>query len=254
MEPRTKQQDLPRIHFLRQRYAINGSPEGKWTARAHRILVKQLQDSLASLRRLTSAHLYWVPGHADVDGNEAADQLAKQGATANPPANLSLDQAKSGLNSPPSPSSPDYARPPAAKKARMEDLHPESPGPGRAVSMLVRRGQRTRRPPRTFFPGIEFSVLPQTSRKRTRTDSKLAAPNVWKAYLANIQDYIYPDNWPEGYPCIHGCIPSRLSLPDCHRCRRAIREHNILPSLRTSHNPSESFLELPDLPFSLTEP
>ena len=210
--------------FCDNRYAISVT-DGRWTARSHRSLVKQLQDSLVSLRKLTSVHLYWVPGHADIAGNEAADQLAKQGA--NLPASLPPDPSLTDPT-PPSPNLPDLTTPPVAKKPRTEDQR-TALDPSRAGNAPARRGQRTRQPVRKLFPGVDFSAIHQTSRKRPRTDEAIVSS-------------IFPTNRPPLQPCIHGCLPiDRISLPKCPLCVEDVRRLITLPE--------SSHVELPELPW-----
>ena len=210
--------------FCDNRYAISVT-DGRWTARSHRPLVKQLQDSLESLRKLTSVHLYRVPGHADIAGNEAADQLAKQGA--NPPASHPPDPCLTDPTPPP-PNFPDLATPPVAKKPRTEDQR-TALDPSRAGNAPARRGHRTRQPVRKLFPGVDFSAIHQTSRKRPRTDEAVVSS-------------IFPTNRPPLQPCIHGCLPiDRISLPKCPLCVEDVRRLITLPE--------SSHVELPELPW-----
>ncbi len=74
----------PEHIFCDNRYAL-GVADGKWKAKAHRPLVTHIQSTVASLRVLTAVLLLWVPGHADVEGNEVADRLAKGAALSTHP-------------------------------------------------------------------------------------------------------------------------------------------------------------------------
>ena len=53
---------------------------GEWSTQSNVDLVKEAQACLAELSKHATVHLMWVPGHADVYGNEVADRLAKRGA------------------------------------------------------------------------------------------------------------------------------------------------------------------------------
>lgn len=66
--------------FCDNRYAISVA-DGKWQARAHRPLVAKLNLAFNTLSKQLPVHLLWVPGHADIHENEAADKLARRGAT-----------------------------------------------------------------------------------------------------------------------------------------------------------------------------
>ncbi|WP_443057097.1 RNase H family protein [Streptomyces sp. IBSBF 2390] len=43
-------------------------------------LVKECRSSLAQLQSVNSVRICWVPGHADLRGNEEADRLARFGS------------------------------------------------------------------------------------------------------------------------------------------------------------------------------
>ena len=41
---------------------------------------RAIHDNLIHIARTNRVHFFWVPGHAEVEGNELADRLAKRGA------------------------------------------------------------------------------------------------------------------------------------------------------------------------------
>jgi len=52
-----------------------------WDANAHMLLIQEIQDLWREVERKgTRITLDWSPGHADIEGNEIADRLAKEGA------------------------------------------------------------------------------------------------------------------------------------------------------------------------------
>ena len=129
---------------------------------------------------------------------------------------------------PPPPNLPDLTTPPVAKKPRTEDQR-TALDPSRAGNAPARRGQRTRQPVRKLFPGVDFSAIHQTSRKRPRTDEAVVSS-------------IFPTNRPPLQPCIHGCLPiDRISLPKCPLCVEDVRRLITLPE--------SSHVELPELPW-----
>ena len=67
--------------FSDNQYALNVSI-GKWKAKAHRPLIANIIELITFLRQRSHLTISWVPGHADIEGNEVADKLAKQGALA----------------------------------------------------------------------------------------------------------------------------------------------------------------------------
>jgi hypothetical protein len=61
----------------------------EWVAKSNLVLIRQAQTLLCRLKQRFATHLLWVPGHAQIPGNEIADWLAKRGAqgtsTCDPP-------------------------------------------------------------------------------------------------------------------------------------------------------------------------
>jgi hypothetical protein len=219
-----------------------GVADGKWTAKAHRPLVTQIQCAWASLRQLTAVLLLWVPGHADVEGNEAADRLAK-GAAQEAVMGTARAAPPGPVPAPPLPLHLPLHTPPTHPPPPQDPDTPHSPRPtGGTLRRSMRVRMPTYKPARVLFPGLVFSATPP-SRKRTRPQLEDSARrSIWQPFLADIHSYIYPVNWPPLLACIHGCVPTdRISRPNCPLCVEAVRRYVTLPE--------SSHMELPDLPW-----
>jgi ribonuclease HI len=78
--------------FIDNQYAIKTTVK-EWVAKSNLDLIHQAQTLLCRLKQRFPTHLLWVPGHAQIPGNEIADWLAKRGAQGNstcdpPPENI----------------------------------------------------------------------------------------------------------------------------------------------------------------------
>jgi hypothetical protein len=131
--------------FVDNQYALNVSL-GKWQAKAHRPLIANIHDLISALRPSTNLTIGWVPGHANVDGNEQADMLAKQGARACLPAPV--------------------AAPPPTSQRSQGPTHPASPWPERSPHAEgvpspppARYRLRSRPQSRRLAPDIDFSFF-----------------------------------------------------------------------------------------------
>ena len=131
--------------FVDNQYPLNVSI-GKWQAKAHRPLIAKIHELIAALRQTTNLTIGWVPGHANVDGNEQADMLAKQGARACLPAPA--------------------ATPPPTRQRSQDPTHPASPRPERSPHAEevpspppARYSLRCRPQPRRLAPDIDFSFF-----------------------------------------------------------------------------------------------
>ena len=69
----------PVFVFIDNKYAIESANSEK-RCKANRRQVAMTRRAVSHLRTLTEVFLRWVPAHADVEGNEVADTLAKRGA------------------------------------------------------------------------------------------------------------------------------------------------------------------------------
>ena len=130
--------------FVDNRYAINVTL-GRWKPKAYRPLIAQLQQALAALQYSVDVDILWVPGHAEIQGNEAADALAKQAARDNPARALQT------------------AAPPTAARAIATSatplLCPQTPPP-------LRRSQRPQPDARVIARGLDFSMVGPPPRRR----------------------------------------------------------------------------------------
>ena len=85
--------DKPIFIFVDNRLAIRistGLSSAPWCVEE----TKVIRANLATLSATRRVSLYWVPGHAGVEGNERADRSAKQGARNR------LDPPPSGVSQP----------------------------------------------------------------------------------------------------------------------------------------------------------
>ena len=72
----------PPVHFfVDNQYAINTATRS-CKNRKHKAIIATLLQHLDRLSTLTDHHIHWVPGHAEILGNEIADWLAKGGQRA----------------------------------------------------------------------------------------------------------------------------------------------------------------------------
>ena len=69
----------PVFVFIDNRFTIEGANSDK-KCKANRKQVAMTRRAVSDLRALTDVSLRWVPAHAEVEGNEDADTLAKRGA------------------------------------------------------------------------------------------------------------------------------------------------------------------------------
>ena len=128
--------------FIDNQYALNVST-GKWKSKAHRPLIANIIELITFLRQRSHLTISWVPGHADIEGNEVADKLAKQGALA---------------------CSPGPTRTPPQRTTRPNRCltHPSVPldgeeAPDPPSPKPLRRSHRPHPQPRALAPGIDFS-------------------------------------------------------------------------------------------------
>ena len=78
-DARTTSEPLPIYVFVDNRAAVRvaiGRASPEWCPG----VVDKIRAALDSLSALHEVHFFWVPGHADVEGNELADRAAKVGA------------------------------------------------------------------------------------------------------------------------------------------------------------------------------
>lgn len=184
--------------FIDSIYTINMA-RGRWIARSSRRLITLVRDLLRSLELLTAVHFHWVPGHAEIFGNEVADWLAKRGATGitstNAPPPEILTSLRNGVAvRKPQPTPPPRASPPDAKECR--------PGPAtRATIAQPHRYSLRKRKASPLFPDIDFSMSRVTT-KRSRTTLRRqdpGSPPRPAVVVASRAPQFDPDPYDEGH-------------------------------------------------------
>ena len=153
---------------------------------------------------MVAVTLLWVPGHADIPGNETADVLAKRGAkgvTSNKP----IDKT-SPL--------PDRPRPPQPECKRPPDPPIQAP---QLCLPAQRRSTRTRSNSRQMVRGVDFSLA--HARKKKKPQAQPSSPPV-KCLHGKVYDY--------------SDLNATIDLPntglDCSLCRQAAAALVTLPA------------------------
>ena len=159
---------IPQVFiFVDNQFAIKAA-NGQSRIRANKALVAIVQQSLADLRKLTPVTLMWVPGHADIGGNDVADALAKRGARG-----ISSDQA------PPATAPHTYVPAPSqACSLREEKESQVDPSFSRPTATPGTRQSKRPRPSSPLVEGIDFSLAQTGSQKKhKRTDNPITCPH-----------------------------------------------------------------------------
>ena len=77
----TKGEGIRKVHIFSDSQSAVGQLQLGWECKSHRTTV---QEMIREMRRLEEVNvmveLSWSPGHADIQGNEHADRLAKEAA------------------------------------------------------------------------------------------------------------------------------------------------------------------------------
>ena len=193
--------------FTDNLYALNVSI-GKWKAKAHRPLIATIQKLITDLRRSSFLTIGWVPGHADVEGNEAADKLAKLGAQACSPDQIPTPMRTAQPN-------PDRTLPTRLSPSEEAPSLPPSPQP-------LRRSHRPHTQPRALARGIDFSSFHAPKRR--------AHP---------------PTECPHGVPLL---LDRRSTGPPCLRCITLSPRDASLSPIRLRMDDSGIALDSPPIP------
>ena len=177
--------------------------DGLSNVKANKELVHTVQLELRRLRGLVTVTLLWVPGHADIPGNETADILAKRGAKG-----VTSDRPIKAN------SFPDLPPPPPPERKRPRDPPLQTP---QLVLPTRRRSMRTRKDCKQLVRGVDFSMAHASKQKKP--DSKLLDPPV-KCPHGSVYDY--------------SDLNSMIDLPSaglrCTPCRIAARNQITLPA------------------------
>jgi hypothetical protein len=142
---------LPVFLFIDNQYTIRAA-DGMTRVKANKKLVQSVQQSVQRLRSMVAVTLLWVPGHADIPGNETADGLAKRGA------NGVTSDKPIDRSSPP----PNIPRPPPPERKRRPEALPQAP---QLVGLVQRRSTRDRKDGRQMVPGVDFSMAHASKKK-----------------------------------------------------------------------------------------
>ena len=194
---------LPVFLFVDNQYTIRAA-DGVTRVKANKKLVHSVQQAVQRLRNMVAVTLLWVPGHADIPGNETADVLAKRGAkgvTSNKP----IDKT-SPL--------PDRPRPPQPERKRPPDPPIQAP---QLCLPAQRRSTRTRSNSRQMVRGVDFSLA--HARKKKKPQAQPSSPPV-KCLHGKVYDY--------------SDLNATIDLPntglDCSLCRQAAAALVTLPA------------------------
>ena len=159
---------IPQVFiFVDNQFAIKAA-NGQSRIRANKALVAIVQQSLADLRKLTPVTLMWVPGHADIGGNDVADALAKRGARG-----ISSDQA------PPATTPHIYVPAPSQAVSQGEEKDGQADPPySRPTATPGTRQSKRPRPTSPLVEGIDFSLAQTGSQKKHKqTDTPITCPH-----------------------------------------------------------------------------
>ena len=162
METMPPSERVPVYIFVDNQPAINAA-DGISRVRAQKRLVELVKQAVQTLRTVTSTTLLWVPGHAEIAGNDTADGLAKRGAKGNT-SERKLIRFPSG---PPVPV-PARTPPPSSQPARV----PSPLAPTERKSKRLR--EQLRRVP--LVTGIDFSSMQAPRGQRRKKQKTLAVP------------------------------------------------------------------------------
>ena len=154
---------VPVYIFVDNQPAINAA-DGISRVRAQKRLVELVKQAVQTLRTVTSTTLLWVPGHAEIAGNDTADGLAKRGAKGNT-SERKLIRFPSG---PPVPV-PARTPPPCSQPARV----PSPLAPTERKSKRLR--EQLRRVP--LVTGIDFSSMqaPEGSKEKETENARCSS-------------------------------------------------------------------------------
>ena len=73
--------DFQRIHIFSDSQSAVGQLTLGWEAKSHKNTTKEVKSEISKLHDCdVEIELSWSPGHANIKGNEYADQLAKEAA------------------------------------------------------------------------------------------------------------------------------------------------------------------------------
>ena len=77
----TSRSNLKKLHIFSDSQSAIGQLTLGWESSSHKSTIKEVNADLQKLKQSgIEVEISWTPGHSDIQGNEYADQMAKEAA------------------------------------------------------------------------------------------------------------------------------------------------------------------------------